>query len=39
MRFTSAFTIIGPLTRPVEQNNCIVIGAYGPTVCDQLIAA
>lgn len=38
MRFTSAFNIIGPLTRPCEQNNCIVIGAYGPTVCDQLIA-
>lgn len=38
MRFTSAFNIIGPLTRPCEQNNCIVIGAYRPNVCDQLIA-
>jgi len=38
MRFTSAFNIIGPLTRPCEQNDCIVIGAYAPQVCDQLIA-
>jgi anthranilate phosphoribosyltransferase len=38
MRFTSAFNIIGPLTRPCEQTNCIVIGAYAPKVCDQLIA-
>lgn len=38
MRFTSAFNIIGPLTRPCEQNNAIVIGAYAPHVCDQLIA-
>jgi anthranilate phosphoribosyltransferase len=38
MRFTSAFNIIGPLTRPCEQTNCIVIGAYAPHVCDQLIA-
>jgi len=38
MRFTSAFNIIGPLTRPCEQTNCIVIGAYAPQVCDQLIA-
>jgi anthranilate phosphoribosyltransferase len=38
MRFTSAFNIIGPLTRPCEQNNAIVIGAYAPRVCDQLIA-
>ena len=37
MRFTSAFNIIGPLTRPCEQNNAIVIGAYAPGVCDQLI--
>ncbi len=37
MRFTSAFNIIGPLTRPCEQNNFIVIGAYSPHVCDQLI--
>ncbi len=38
MRFTSAFNIIGPITRPCEQTNCIVIGAYSPTVCDQLVA-
>lgn len=38
MRFTSAFNIIGPLTRPCEQTNAIVIGAYAPHVCDQLIA-
>lgn len=38
MRFTSAFNIIGPLTRPCEQTNSIVIGAYAPQVCDQLIA-
>ena len=38
MRFTSAFNIIGPLTRPCAQNDCIVIGAYSPQVCDQLVA-
>jgi anthranilate phosphoribosyltransferase len=38
MRFTSAFNIIGPLTRPCERTNCMVIGAYAPLVCDQLIA-
>ncbi|MDM8524856.1 anthranilate phosphoribosyltransferase [Desulfococcaceae bacterium HSG8] len=38
MRFTSAFNIIGPLTCPCEQTNSIVIGAYSPEVCDQLIA-
>ncbi len=38
MRFTSAFNIIGPLTRPCAATNCIVIGAYSPLVCDQLIA-
>lgn len=38
MRFTSAFNIIGPLTRPCEGNDRIVIGAYSPEVCDQLIA-
>ncbi|MEZ4527306.1 MAG: anthranilate phosphoribosyltransferase [Desulfobacterales bacterium] len=38
MRFTSAFNIIGPLTRPCEQTRTIVIGAYAPAVCDQLIA-
>jgi len=38
MRFTSAFNIVGPLTRPCKQNNSIVIGAFSPIVCDQLIA-
>ncbi len=38
MRFTSAFNIIGPLTQPCEQTSSIVIGAYSPHVCDQLIA-
>jgi anthranilate phosphoribosyltransferase len=38
MRFTSAFNIIGPLTRPCGQTSAIVIGAYSPGVCDQLIA-
>ena len=38
MRFTSAFNIIGPLTAPCAKTNAIVIGAYAPQVCDQLIA-
>ncbi len=38
MRFTSAFNIIGPLTFPCEQTSAIVIGAYAPEVCDQLVA-
>lgn len=38
MRFTSAFNIIGPLTCPCEKTNCIVIGAYSPEVCDQLVS-
>lgn len=38
MRFTSAFNIIGPLTRPCGANSHIVIGAYSPGICDQLIA-
>lgn len=38
MRFTSAFNIIGPLTRPCRETSRIVIGAYSPQVCDQLIA-
>ncbi|CAN2043771.1 anthranilate phosphoribosyltransferase [Candidatus Magnetomoraceae bacterium gMMP-1] len=38
MRFTSAFNIAGPLACPCEQTNSIVIGAYAPLVCDQLIA-
>jgi anthranilate phosphoribosyltransferase len=37
MRFTSAFNIIGPITRPCERTNCIVVGAYAPEVCEQLI--
>ncbi len=37
MRFTSAFNIIGPLTRPCPSTNRIVIGAYSTKVCDQLI--
>jgi anthranilate phosphoribosyltransferase len=38
MRFTSAFNIIGPLTAPCAKTNAIVIGAYAPRVCDQLVA-
>ena len=38
MRFTSAFNIVGPLTMPCRNTSCIVIGAYNPKVCDQLIA-
>jgi anthranilate phosphoribosyltransferase len=38
MRFTSAFNIVGPLTIPCENTSCIVIGAYAPHVCDQLVA-
>lgn len=38
MRFTSAFNIVGPLTMPCENTNCIVIGAYAPRLCDQLAA-
>lgn len=37
MRFTSAFNIIGPLTRPCPATDRIVIGAYAPAVCDQLV--
>jgi len=37
MRFTSAFNIIGPLTMPCENTSRIVIGAYAPHICDQLI--
>ena len=37
MRFTSAFNIIGPLTMPCEKTDRIVIGAYAPDICDQLI--
>lgn len=38
MRFTSAFNIIGPLTRPCAKTNSIVIGAYSSAVCDQLVS-
>jgi anthranilate phosphoribosyltransferase len=38
MRFTSAFNILGPITFPCENVDYIVIGAYSPNVCDQLIA-
>lgn len=37
MRFTSAFNILGPLTRPCTQNNCAVIGAYSPAISVQMI--
>ncbi|KZK75165.1 MAG: anthranilate phosphoribosyltransferase [Pelodictyon luteolum] len=37
MRFTSAFNILGPLTRPCRQNNCAVIGAYAPAVSVQMV--
>jgi anthranilate phosphoribosyltransferase len=37
MRFTSVFNIIGPLTRPCEETDSIVIGAYSRNVCEQLI--
>ncbi len=38
MRFTSAFNIIGPITRPCGQTNCIVVGAYSRAICVQLIS-
>ncbi len=37
MRFTSAFNIIGPLTKPCEKTSSIVIGAYAENICPQLI--
>ncbi|ACF46032.1 anthranilate phosphoribosyltransferase [Prosthecochloris sp. ZM] len=37
MRFTTAFNILGPLTRPCGENNCTVIGAYAPEVSDTMI--
>jgi anthranilate phosphoribosyltransferase len=37
MRFTSVFNIIGPLTKPCARTTAIVIGAYGPEICPQLI--
>ncbi|MDR0373465.1 MAG: anthranilate phosphoribosyltransferase [Nitrososphaerota archaeon] len=38
MRFTSTFNIVGPLTMPCKNTRCMVIGAYAPQVCDQLVA-
>lgn len=38
MRFTTAFNILGPLTRPCPDNTCAVIGAYAPEICDRMIA-
>ncbi|MCG5528185.1 MULTISPECIES: anthranilate phosphoribosyltransferase [Halorhodospira] len=38
MRFTSAFNIVGPLAMPCARTSHIVIGAYSPGVCDQLVA-
>lgn len=37
MRFTTAFNILGPLTRPCSRNNCAVIGAYSPEVSMQMV--
>ncbi len=37
MRFTSAFNIIGPLTRPCAKTTSIVIGVYAAYLCPQLI--
>lgn len=37
MRFTSTFNIIGPLTKPCAKTRSIVIGAYAPEICPQLI--
>ncbi len=37
MRFTSAFNILGPITFPCQNVDYIVIGAYSPTVCNQLV--
>ena len=37
MRFTSAFNIIGPLTKPCEKTTSIVIGAYAEALCPQLV--
>ncbi|ARM30910.1 anthranilate phosphoribosyltransferase [Prosthecochloris sp. HL-130-GSB] len=38
MRFTTAFNILGPLSRPCSENNCAVVGAYAPDVSDRMIA-
>lgn len=37
MRFTSAFNIIGPLTKPCAKTSSIVIGAYAEALLPQLI--
>ena len=37
MRFTSAFNIIGPLTKPCAKTSSIVIGAYAEALCPQLV--
>lgn len=37
MRFTSAFNIVGPLTRPCENTKYILIGAYAPEISRSLI--
>lgn len=37
MRFTSAFNIIGPLTKPCAKTTAIVIGAYAEHICPQLV--
>lgn len=37
MRFTSAFNIIGPLTKPCAKTSSIVIGAYADNLCPLLI--
>ncbi|ABM60881.1 anthranilate phosphoribosyltransferase [Halorhodospira halophila SL1] len=38
MRFTSAFNFIGPLAMPCARTSHVVIGAYSPRLCDQLVA-
>ena len=37
MRFTSAFNITGPLTKPCAKTTSIVIGAYAESLCPLLI--
>ena len=37
MRFTSAFNIIGPLTKPCAKTSSIVVGAYAEALCPQLV--
>lgn len=38
MRFTTAFNILGPLTRPCSRNDCAVIGAYDPEVSLRMVS-